>query len=53
MQCYVDYIKSIDSESPDLEVNYEKCFAVERNFQLAIEYAIDIYMRNHHSKRGT
>lgn len=42
MQRCVDYLKSIDSESPDLESNYEKRSAVERNFQLAIECAIDI-----------
>lgn len=42
MQRCVDYLKSIDPESPDLESNYEKRSAVERNFQLAIECAIDI-----------
>ncbi len=42
MQRCVDYLKSIDPESEDLESNYEKRSAVERNFQLAIECAIDI-----------
>ncbi len=42
MQRCVDYLKSIDPESSDLESNYEKRSAVERNFQLAIECAIDI-----------
>ena len=42
MQRCVDYLKSIDLESTDLESNYEKRSAVERNFQLAIECAIDI-----------
>lgn len=42
MQRSVDYLKSIDPDSPDLESNYEKRSAVERNFQLAIECAIDI-----------
>jgi uncharacterized protein YutE (UPF0331/DUF86 family) len=42
MQRSVNYLKSIDPESPELESNYEKRSAVERNFQLAIECAIDI-----------
>ena len=42
MQRCVDYLKSIDPESLNLESNYEKRSAVERNFQLAIECAIDI-----------
>jgi len=42
MQRCIDYLKSIDPESTDLESNYEKRSAVERNFQLAVECAIDI-----------
>lgn len=42
MQRCVDYLKSVDPENEDLEINYEKRSAVERNFQLAIECAIDI-----------
>lgn len=42
MQVPVKYLKSIDSESVNLEENYEMRSAIERNFQLAIECAIDI-----------
>jgi uncharacterized protein YutE (UPF0331/DUF86 family) len=42
MKKYVAYLKSLDSETLDLEYDYEKRSAVERNFQLAIESAIDI-----------
>jgi uncharacterized protein YutE (UPF0331/DUF86 family) len=42
MQVPVNYLKSIDSESVNLEENYEVRSAIERNFQLAIECAIDI-----------
>lgn len=42
MQRPVNYLKSIDTESINLEENYEVRSAVERNFQLAIECAIDI-----------
>jgi uncharacterized protein YutE (UPF0331/DUF86 family) len=42
MQRCIDYLESIDPESTDLESNYKKRSAVERNFQLAIECAIDI-----------
>jgi uncharacterized protein YutE (UPF0331/DUF86 family) len=42
MQIPVNYLKSIDSESINLEENYEVRSAIERNFQLAIECAIDI-----------
>jgi uncharacterized protein YutE (UPF0331/DUF86 family) len=42
MQVPVNYLKSIDSESVNLEANYEMRSAIERNFQLAIECAIDI-----------
>ena len=42
MKRYVDYLKSLDPKTLDLEYNYEKRSAVERNFQLAIESAIDI-----------
>jgi uncharacterized protein YutE (UPF0331/DUF86 family) len=42
MQRCIDYLKSIDPESTNLESNYEKRSAVERNFQLTIECAIDI-----------
>ncbi|AKB41151.1 MULTISPECIES: type VII toxin-antitoxin system HepT family RNase toxin [Methanosarcina] len=38
----VKYLKSIDPETVNLESDYEKRSAVERNFQLAIESAIDI-----------
>lgn len=38
----VKYLKSINPEYVDLESDYEKRSAVERNFQLAIESAIDI-----------
>ena len=33
----VKYLKSIDPETVNLESDYEKRSAVERNFQLAIE----------------
>jgi hypothetical protein len=36
MQRCIDYLKSVDPESKNLESNYEKRSAVERNFQLAI-----------------
>ena len=42
MQRPVNYLKSIDTESINLEENYEMRSAIERNFQLAIECAIDI-----------
>jgi len=42
MQRCVGYLKSIDADTTDLEMNYELRCAVERNFQLAIESAIDI-----------
>ncbi|MDY9927294.1 type VII toxin-antitoxin system HepT family RNase toxin [Methanosarcina sp.] len=42
MQRPVNYLKSIDPESINLEENYEARSAIERNFQLAIECAIDI-----------
>ncbi len=42
MKRCVDYLKSLDPETMDLEYDYEKRSAVERNFQLAIESAIDI-----------
>lgn len=42
MKRCVDYLKSLDPETLDLEYDYEKRSAVERNFQLAIESAIDI-----------
>ncbi|WP_342303618.1 DUF86 domain-containing protein [Methanolobus sp. ZRKC5] len=42
MQRCVSYLKSIDTESTNLETNYELRCAVERNFQLVIESAIDI-----------
>ncbi|MBN2110002.1 MAG: DUF86 domain-containing protein [Methanosarcinaceae archaeon] len=42
MQKSVSYLKSVDSASNELETNYEMRSAVERNFQLAIESAIDI-----------
>lgn len=38
----VKYLKSVNPEYVDLESDYEKRSAVERNFQLAIESAIDI-----------
>jgi len=38
----VKYLKSIDPEAVNLESDYEKRSAVERNFQLAIESAIDV-----------
>lgn len=42
MQRCVDYLKSIDPESPDLESNYEKRSAVERNFQFAVKKAVEL-----------
>jgi len=42
MQRPVVYLKSIDPENINLEENYEIRSAIERNFQLAIECAIDI-----------
>jgi uncharacterized protein YutE (UPF0331/DUF86 family) len=42
MQIPVNYLKSIDPESVNLEENYVVRSAIERNFQLAIECAIDI-----------
>ncbi len=42
MQKCVSYLKSVDAGSNELETNYELRSAVERNFQLAIESAIDI-----------
>ncbi|WP_340819808.1 DUF86 domain-containing protein [Methanolobus sp. WCC4] len=42
MQRCVSYLKSVDAGSNELEHNYELRSAVERNFQLAIESAIDI-----------
>lgn len=42
MKRCVDYLKSLDPETLDLEYDYERRSAVERNFQLAIESAIDI-----------
>jgi len=42
MQKCVKYLKSIDTDSNNLDMNYELRSAVERNFQLAIESAIDI-----------
>jgi len=41
MKRCVDYLKSLDPENLDLEYDYERRSAVERNFQLAIESAID------------
>lgn len=38
----VKYLKSVNLEYVDLESDYEKRSAIERNFQLAIESAIDI-----------
>ncbi len=42
MQKCVKYLKSVDAGSNELDTNYELRSAVERNFQLAIECAIDI-----------
>ena len=42
MQKCVNYLKSVDAGSNELDTNYELRSAVERNFQLAIESAIDI-----------
>jgi len=42
MQKCVSYLGSVDADSSELEDNYELRSAVERNFQLAIESAIDI-----------
>ncbi|MDW7733460.1 MAG: DUF86 domain-containing protein [Methanolobus sp.] len=42
MQRCVSYLRSVDAGSNELESNYELRSAVERNFQLAIESAIDI-----------
>jgi len=42
MQRPVSYLKSIDTKNINLEENYEMRSAIERNFQLAIECAIDI-----------
>jgi len=42
MQKCVRYLKSIDTDNNNLDMNYEQRSAVERNFQLAIESAIDI-----------
>lgn len=42
MQKCVGYLKSIDTDSNNLDMNYGLRSAVERNFQLAIESAIDI-----------
>ena len=42
MQKCVSYLKSVDAGSSELDNNYELRSAVERNFQLAIESAIDI-----------
>jgi uncharacterized protein YutE (UPF0331/DUF86 family) len=42
MQRCVSYLRSVDAGSTELENNYELRSAVERNFQLAIESAIDI-----------
>jgi uncharacterized protein YutE (UPF0331/DUF86 family) len=42
MQRPVVYLKSIDPENINLEENYEMRSAIERNFQLSIECAIDI-----------
>ena len=38
----VKYLKSIDPKTVNLESDYEKRSAVERNFQMAVESAIDI-----------
>jgi len=38
----VKYLKSIDPKTVSLESDYEKRSAVEKNFQLAVESAIDI-----------
>lgn len=42
MQKCVGYLKSIDTDSNNFDMNYGLRSAVERNFQLAIESAIDI-----------
>jgi len=42
MQKCVKYLKSVDAGSNELDTNYQLRSAVERNFQLAIECAIDI-----------
>ena len=42
MQRCVGYLTSVDVENMDLGANYELRSAIERNFQLAIESAIDI-----------
>lgn len=42
MQRCVSYLKSVDAGSTELENNYQLRSAVERNFQLSIESAIDI-----------
>ena len=42
MQRCVNYLKSVDAGSTELENNYQLRSAVERNFQLSIESAIDI-----------
>ncbi|WP_292462823.1 DUF86 domain-containing protein [Methanolobus sp.] len=42
MKRCVIYLNSVDADSTGLEDNYELRSAVERNFQLAIESAIDI-----------
>ncbi len=42
MQKCARYLGSVDADSSELEDNYELRSAVERNFQLAIESAIDI-----------
>lgn len=42
MQRCVSYLRSVDADSIELENNYQLRSAVERNFQLAIESAIDI-----------
>ena len=42
MQKCIAYLKSVDTDSNNLDMNYGLRSAVERNFQLAIESAIDI-----------
>ena len=42
MQKCIGYLKSVDTDSNNLDMNYGLRSAVERNFQLAIESAIDI-----------
>ncbi len=42
MQRCIGYLKSVDTDSTNLDMNYGLRSAVERNFQLAIESAIDI-----------